>query len=189
MGIENITARILQEAKDEAMKIKQASEAEKASLLDKAAREAAEIETEMSQKALEDARVLKERRHSVAELEARKMRLALKQSVIEETFAKAMDCMVSMDRGAYLEFLTKQLDAYKEEGGVVALNAADHAAFGKELEAFFEGSKLTLGEENANIRGGFILKQGNVFVNASLEKILETEKKQITAQVAGILFM
>ena len=189
MGIENITARILQEAKDEAMKMQQAAEADKASMLDNAAREAAKIEEEMSLKAAQDSRILKERRHSVAELEARKMRLALKQSVIEETFTEAMEQMVSMDRGVYLEFLTKQLNAYKEEGGVVALNAADYAAFGKELAASFEGSGLTFGEETANIRGGFILKQGNVFVNASLEKILETEKKQITAQVADILFM
>jgi len=189
MGIENITARILQEAKDEAMKMQKAAEADKASQLSKAAQEAAKIEEEMSLKAVQDAKVLKERRHSVAELEARKMRLALKQNVIEETFAEAMDQMASMDREAYLEFLKKQLNAYKEEGGVVALNAADYEAFGKELAVSIEGSKLTLGEEKANIRGGFILKQGNVFVNASLEKILETEKKQITAQVAGILFM
>lgn len=188
MGIENITARILQEAKDEAMKLQEASEADKASQLSKAAQEAAKIEEEMSVKAQQDAKILKERRRSVAELEARKMRLALKQNVIEETFAEAMDQMVSMDANAYLAFLKRQLDAYKEEGGVIALNAADYEAFGKELATSFEGSKLTLGEEKANIRGGFILKQGNVFVNASLEKILETEKKQITAQVAGILF-
>ena len=44
MGIENITARILQEAKDEAMKLQEASEADKASQLSKAAQEAAKIE-------------------------------------------------------------------------------------------------------------------------------------------------
>ena len=109
MGIENITARILQEAKDEAMKLQQTAEAEKARLLEKAAQEATKIEIQMAEKAQIDARVLKERRQSVAELEARKMRLALKQSVIEETFAEAMDQMVSMDRAAYLEFLLKQI--------------------------------------------------------------------------------
>ena len=87
MGIENITARILQEAKDEAMKTQEAAAAEKAAMLEKAAQEAAKAASDISRKAEEDARILKERRHSVAELEARKMRLAQKQSTIEETFS------------------------------------------------------------------------------------------------------
>ncbi|MDD7024259.1 MAG: V-type ATP synthase subunit E [Oscillospiraceae bacterium] len=188
MGIENITARILQEAKDEAMKTQEAAAAEKAAMLEKAAQEAAKAASDISRKAEEDARILKERRHSVAELEARKMRLAQKQSTIEETFSEALDQMTSMDPDAYLAFLLKQLEPYREEAGIVSLNEKDYDAVGEKLKASLKGTKLTLGEEKAKIRGGFILKQGNVFVNASLEKILETEKKQITAQIAGILF-
>lgn len=78
MGIENITARILQEAKDEAKKTQEAAAAQKAAMLEKAAQDAAAAEAKMAEKATEDAKVLLERRNSVAELEARKLRLAAK---------------------------------------------------------------------------------------------------------------
>lgn len=71
MGIENITARILQEAKDEAKKTQEAAAAQKAAMLEKAAQDAAAAEAKMAEKATEDAKVLLERRNSVAELEAR----------------------------------------------------------------------------------------------------------------------
>ena len=188
MGIENITARILQEAKDEATKTQETAAAQKAAMLEKAAREAALVEENMAKKAEEDAKVLLERRNSVAELEARKMRLALKQDVIEETFTEALAQIEAMEPDVYMDFLQKHLLPYREEGGVVSLNARDYEALKDKLVEALKGTKLTVGEEKANIRGGFILKQGNVFVNGSLEKILETEKKQITAQIAGILF-
>lgn len=188
MGIENITARILQEAKDEALKTQEAAAAQKAALLDKAAQEAAMAEAKMSAKAQEDAKILIERRNSVAELEARKMRLAVKQEVIEEIFAEAMVKVETMDTDAYAEFILRHLVPYCEEGGVIALNERDYKNVRGLLEKELVNTKLSIGEEKADIRGGFILKQGNVFVNASLEKILESEKKQITALVAEILF-
>lgn len=142
----------------------------------------------MAKKAEEDAEILLERRNSVAELEARKMRLALKQDVIEETFMEALAQIEAMEPEMYMDFLLRHLLPYREEGGIVSLNERDGAALKGKLADALKDTKLTVGEEKANIRGGFILKQGNVFVNGSLEKILETEKKQITAQIAGILF-
>jgi len=96
--------------------------------------------------------------------------------------------MESMDLDVYAEFLIRQLGPYKEEGGIISLNEKDYSRLADKISSEIAGTKLVLGEEKAKICGGFILKQGNVFVNASLEKILETEKKQITAQIAGILF-
>ena len=57
MGIENITARILQEAKDEAKKTQEAAAAQKAAMLEKAAQDAAAAEAKMAEKATEDAKV------------------------------------------------------------------------------------------------------------------------------------
>ena len=188
MGIENITARILQEAKDEAKKTQEAAAAQKAAMLEKAAQDAAAAEAKMAEKATEDAKVLLERRNSVAELEARKLRLAAKQEALEETFQEAAEKIAALDGSVYLDFIVKTLEPYREEGGEISQNARDYANLKDSLEKALAGSKLTVGAEQANIAGGFILKQGKVYVNASLEKILETEKKQMTGEVAGILF-
>ena len=188
MGVENITARILQEARDEALKTEQEAKASEAAILENASRDASAIEADLAARAREDAGILKERRRSVAELEARKMRLAMKQETIEETFEEALKAMENMDRKDYTAYIKKQLDSYRTEGGEILLNARDRSEIGDEIRAAVSGSALSLSEETTDIRGGFILKQGRVYINASLEKLLETEKKQITAQVAGILF-
>lgn len=67
MSVEKITARILQEAQDEAAALKAKAEAERDAMLQKAKDEAAMQTLTMQQKAQTDALLLKERRKSVAE--------------------------------------------------------------------------------------------------------------------------
>lgn len=74
MSVEKITARILQEAQDEAAALKAKAEAERCHAAEGEGRAAMQTLT-MQQKAQTDALLLKERRKSVAELEARKLRL------------------------------------------------------------------------------------------------------------------
>ena len=111
-----------------------------------------------------------------------------KQEALEETFQEAAEKIAALDGSVYLDFIVKTLEPYREEGGEISLNARDYANLKDSLEKALAGSKLTVGAEQANIAGGFILKQGKLYLNASLEKILETEKKQMTGEVAGILF-
>ena len=61
------------------------------------------------------------------------------------------------------------------------------ATLGEKLAARLpEG--LSLSEETADIDGGFILRDGNISLNGSLEAVLNAGKKELTGKVAGILF-
>lgn len=188
MSIENITARILQEAKSEADAMLQKAEQEKAVLLEQAGQEAHTADEEMNAKARRDAEVLLERRASVAELEARKMRLAAKQEMIEESFEQALTHLANLPEQEYKAFLLRQLAPYRNQPGEIILNERDQAALGRELMRELTDSPLVVSEETVQIRGGFILQQGCVSLNASIEKILENEKKQLTAKIAETLF-
>ena len=90
-----------------------------------------------------------------------------------------------MPEGQYLDFLAEQLAGY--ERGEVILSAKDQAAIGEKLAARLPKG-ITLSKETADIAGGFILKDGLVSVNGSLESLLDGVKKDITAQIAGVLF-
>ncbi len=63
------------------------------------------------------------RKNSVAELEARKLRLAAKQEALEETFQEAAEKIAALDGSVYLDFIVKTLEPYREEGGEISLNA------------------------------------------------------------------
>jgi len=188
MSIENITARILREAQEEADAMKAKAESEKETILQEARAQSEEIASKSSARALRDAQILKERRHSVAELEARKLRLAAKQEMIDESFSESMKEFASMDPEQYTAFLLKQLEPFKAQKGEILLNARDKSAVSTKLSEGLAGSPLTIGDETVPIQGGFILRQGAISMNASLEKFMENEKKEITAQIADILF-
>lgn len=186
MSIDKITARILQEAKSEADEMTQQAKQEAAAQMEAAKKQAEAIEREMAEKAVTDAAVLKERRASVAELEARKMQLAAKQEMIAKSFELALEELTKMPQETYRKFLMAHLAPY--DRGEVLLNAADKERFGQAFADEIAAKGLTLAAETADISGGFILRTGKVAINASLETILETEKKQITAQIARTLF-
>lgn len=188
MSIESITARILQEAKDEAEQLMKQTESERDALLAGAAEEAEAAKTEVAAKAKEDAKVLGERRSSVAELEARKLRLSAKQEMIDRSFEEAVKLLAGMPEKEYQAFLMELLAPYQTQPGEILLNEKDKKAYGKALAEALKDSPLTISEETAPIQGGFILQQGSVSLNASLEKLMETQKKQITAEIAAVLF-
>lgn len=185
MSIDRITARILEEAREDAAVLTNRAGKEASDLLAEASAQALEIAATMSAKAKEDAETLKERKKSVAELEARKMLLAAKQEMIEKSFGQAVEELAAMPEGQYLDFLAEQLAGY--DRGEVMLSAKDRAAIGEKLAARLPKG-ITLSKETADIAGGFILKDGLVSVNGSLESMLDGVKKDITAQIAGVLF-
>lgn len=188
MSIEKITARILQEAQDEAAALAAKAAGEQEAMLEKAKEEAAGLTLELKQKAQRDAAVLKERRKSVAELEARKLRLTSKQELIEEAFDKAAEDLANMEPAQYKEFILSLLAPYRKQVGEIILNERDKKNLSRELMLELADSPMAVAEETADIKGGFILCQGCVSINASIEKLLEQERQEITAQIADTLF-
>ncbi len=188
MSIEKITARILQEAKDEAAAVVAKAQEERDALVAAAEEQAETIKVEAAKKAQTDARVLVERRQSVAELEARKLRLAAKQEMVEQVFVKALEELATMETEKYKEFLLTMLKPYADEPGEIIFNERDREQLSSSLQKELAGGKLVIAQDVAKIRGGFILRRGSISLNASLEKLLENEKKQMTAQIAQLLF-
>ena len=187
MSIESITKRILGEAQAYADERIAEAKAQKDSILGDARIAADKIEADAKARSEEDSKLVVERRQSVAGLESRKMKLNAKQEVIKESFDAALEKMLSMSEDDYLAFIGKQLEAFGDEAGEVLLNAADKEKYGAKVSALLKGG-MKLGEETANIRGGFILKQGDIFINNSIEKLLADIKGELTSSIAAKLF-
>ena len=188
MSIESITARILQEAKDEAENTRKQARDQQAAAVAAAEEQAQTIKRDTAAKAEADAAVLRERRGAVAELEARKLQLSAKQEMIDESFEEAARKLSHMPEDQYRAFLLELVAPYRDQPGEILLNKQDLAAYGRDLERALADSPLAVCQETAPITGGLILRQGCVSLNASLEKLMEAQKKQMTAEIAGILF-
>ena len=188
MSIESITDRIKNEAMAYSENRRAKAEAIKEETLENARHRAEKIKVERKIKAEEDAEVLISRRKSVAGLEVRKMKLSSKQDAIEECFECAMERLLKLDRDEYVALIRKQVDEFADEGGEIILNSADKEKLAGKLSEKLSDTKLVISDETAEIKGGCILKKGCISYNASFEKLLDNVRKELTAEVAAILF-
>ena len=197
MSIDNITAKILSESTENARIITDKAKEEAKAVVDKAKQEAQDMKEKMERQAQEDAAVLKNRKLSVADLEARKMRLAAKQAIIAKSFDQALEKLATMKKGEYVDFLVKKIKEVSSEasadGGVIVLTQKDKDSIGKEIIEKVNadaknGAVMTLGDDTISAAGGFVLKSGSVEINSTLETMVGAVREDATSEVVGALF-
>ena len=192
-GIEKITARIAADA-----------EAANSAVREESAKRIAEINAEYEKKAQEEAAAIlrageKEAQQQAsrvernAQLEAKRAILGVKQEMVSKAFELAKSKFAQMPDVKYVAYLSRQVAACCSGEAQLVLNAADKEKHGVQLEALCntmlkgKGS-ITIAEETADIVGGFILKQGDVEVNGTIDILLELIRGELAAQVAQVLF-
>ena len=196
-GIEKITARIASDA-----------DAEVQAILDESAARCAAIRADYDKKAREEYQSLMQagaqkteqrvdRLGRTARLEARKSSLTMKQELVAAAFDLALERIIGLPEGDYVAFLARQAEQAAVTGEEeILLNPDDQARYGsKVVKAANELIKargmhphLSLADETRSIRGGLLLKQGNIEVNCTVETLLELARGDLAAQVAELLF-
>ena len=192
-GIEKITARIAADA-----------EAANSVVREESAKRIAEINAEYEKKAQEEAAAIlrageKEAQQQAsrvernAQLEAKRAILGVKQEMVSKAFELAKGKFAQMPQAEYVAYLSRQVVSCCSGEAQLVLNAADKEKYGAQLEALcnlmLKGKgTITVAEETADIIGGFILKQGDVEVNGTIDILLELIRGELAAQVAQVLF-
>lgn len=197
-GIEKITARIETDAKSEIAEILREGEAKAAQIrsgyqaqAEAAAREAAAAGKEAAQRQAE-------RLEGAAQMEAKQMILAAKQSCMDAAFDKARQKLLALPESEYAGLLAKIAARSARSGREeIILSAGDRRKVGEQVTAkanalLGESKKvkaaLKLSDETREMDGGLILKDGLVEVNCAFETQLRVLRESMTAEVAAILF-
>lgn len=196
-GIEKITDRIAIDA-----------DAEAKAILDQAKKQAAEIEasyTALAESSYNDA-IAKgkadaadriERLGSVADLDARKLRLQTKQELLEKAFSQAMEKLQALPEDQYVALLAKLAAEGCSTGKEsLVLSTADRARCGAAvtdaanalLEKSGKTGALTLAEESREFCGGLYIKDGNIENNCTFPTIIRMLREQMAGEVAAVLF-
>ena len=133
----------------------------------------------------------------IAQMEARKGVLALKQEMVSASFDKACEMIVALPQAQYIELLAKlAADAAVTGDEELVLNARDKAAVGEavvkaanaKLEAKGVKAGLSLSDADGCFAGGLILHRGNIEVNCTAELLVELCREEMSATLAGVLF-
>ncbi len=192
-GIEKITARIETDAKNEIAEILREGEAKAAKIRSDYQAQADAAAKAADAAGKEAAQRQAERLEGAAQMEAKKMILAAKQSCMDEAFDKAREQLLSLPDGQYSDLLAKIAAKASRSGKEeIILSPKDRERVGAkvvEKTNFILGNgKLTLAGETREMDGGVILRDGQVEVNCAFETQLRVLREDMTAEVAAILF-
>lgn len=192
MSIENITQKILDEAKNVAESSLNNANSRSTEIINEAKKQEAAIISEASNQSKIEADTLKSRMVSAAELQARKMLLSAKQEAINKSFEVALEKLKKMPEDKYINFLAKEIQKIPNCKGEVILNERDKINIGEKLvkavNENIKGNKVVLSNKTIQASGGFVLKNGNIEINSTFETILSSIKDGLTFEIANTLF-
>lgn len=133
----------------------------------------------------------------IAEMEAKKSVLSVKQEMISAAFDASREEIVNMPRDKYTQFLARMAAEAAASGmEEIVLNARDKAEVGKSvckaanelLSAKGTPGKLTVSEDTADISGGVIVRFGGIETNCSIDALIRQRRSGLSTEVAAALF-
>ena len=186
---EKILAGILQEAEQAAGDIQKQADEQAAELRAAAEADADIIRAAASADAEKQAALIRATGKSGAELIVRDALLACRREEIDAVLTAALETLNAQSDAAYFAYLEKLFDAVSEgKQGEVLLSAADLARDTAAFRRFLEAHGSTLGDAPAAIHGGFILRCGDVEINAAFDALMHEKHEELVDAVNGILF-
>lgn len=196
-NLNNLTSKILEDAKAKSEEIIKAAEQEAAVIVDKKLSEAREIEKDYFEKANREAVTKKERMLSGVELKVRNEKLAAKQSVVEKVFSTAIDKLNNLSADELMNFIKDMIgsmDIYGDEKLIVPAQYRDKidAAFLNDLNLSLKlkgkNGNITLSNTEGSFKGGFILERNGIEINCIFEALVQSMRDELEYEVAKVLF-
>ena len=196
-GIEKITARIIEDAEREIAAMQQETEEEVNTLLAQAQTEAEQESMELLVRGRRAAEERRERLSSSADMECRKLELAAKQELLQQSFDAALEELCALPQERYATLLSAlAVEASSSGRERMILSARDADRLGEEivkaanaaLQKAGRRGELTLSEETRPIPGGFILAEGDVELNCAFDTLVRLQREKLEKEVAAILF-
>jgi len=195
MSLEKLLEKIRDDAEKKSAEIILAAEKKAQEILSlaKAKKEAAKkkiIEQE-------SARIKQESKgkEALLQIEGRKKLLARKQEILGTVYQKAAVELASLSPPFYQDFIEKKLVQLVEKGEYKIIIAANDQE--KITENFIKKVNQKLGDQGVSLKlesfspgieHGFILKQGKIEINASLQEMIKAEKENLDLKLSKLLF-
>ena len=197
MGAEKIVEKILQDARDKAQEITSGAQAEAGKIVAEANKAAEGKKTVSLAAGDKEAALTKQRIVASAHMEAKKLLLQTKQELLSAAFDSALEKIKNMDNTQFERLMTNLMINLVETGDeAVIISEADKKRLSPEFLYYVNRTiakeqvpcNVTMSDEVRDIPSGFILKRGDVEINATFEALLRQKKDALSTEVVKILF-
>lgn len=194
-GIEKIIEKIIYDANRDAKATHEQTQVQINAIQKKHENETKKQINIINKEAEQKAEQHKQRSKTMADLEIRRNNLAIKRELVEMSFEKAINNIKNIDEKTYKEFIIKILVKIAETDGEVIIGKNDNYisqsvidnAISNLAEQGIE-SKIKLSKQKGNFEGGFILKNGKIETNCTIDMLVRTAKRELEQEVANVLF-
>ncbi len=192
MPLEKITERILEDARRAAERILVKAKSDADRIKARAERKIGEYEANAVKEAEAQAAAKKTQMIHSAERLARNRILERKQEWIERVFESVKADILAFPEKRYLEFLwglIKRVDlAGDEEIGLASKDLKLRKRLRNIFREAFPKNRFKIVESPFPIEAGVVIKKGQMFLNASLEALLNEMREQESQEIARLLF-
>lgn len=193
MSLADIKAKISAEAKTQIAAIESENDAKVRAVNDKVNAEVKEIQdTYAARLAKEEPEVLR-RREIVAELDAKRVDLGVRQRLVGEAFAASVRQMADLPHDKYLGFVWRLMNEAVSSGvkSAKVLVGKNEKHIDQDWLNNFNGqhgTELTLEAERLPISGGFVLRDDRIDTNCSWEMLIADARTDLEPGVVKKLF-
>jgi V/A-type H+-transporting ATPase subunit E len=191
MSLADIKAKISAEAQAQIKSIEAENDARVANVVKQADGEIKSTrETYRSRFAKEEPEIIK-RREIVANLDAAKVDLGVRQRLVGEAFDGALRQLTELPRDRYLSFAHTLLEKAVETGDETLFVGKDeHHIDGAWLDSYNAGhsTRLSFSGDRLPIAGGFVLRNGRIDINCSWDMLVGDIRPEIESDVVKRLF-
>lgn len=195
-GLEKILKAIEEVANSFVENILSQAKQEADEIMLSAKKEAENLCFEIAEKSEIDMKAAIGRAESAATLLERKMLLDAKQQLIKEVIAKAKDTLLHLSDTEYAEVIIRMVkkNAHNSQG-IILFSKEDKKRLPENFAIMLnnaleekEGASLVISEENAKVRGGFILIYGDMEENCTFDSLFAAAKDELQDKVNKLLF-
>ncbi len=194
-GLDKIIGHINQDAENEVKSILDAAKAQAEGIVSEAKAKTAEECDRIAKKTEAEVRSIIERGNSSADLRTKQIMLEGKQELIGETIELLKGKLKSMDDAEYIEFISGLFKKHvPAKDAVLKLGSNDLNRIPKDvLDGFVAmasgaGAKLTVSENPADIKNGFILDYGDIEENCTFDALVDQNIEELQDKVKSLLF-
>ena len=195
MAIENILARIMEEADSAAGELVGRAEKEAERIRSASEAEGAELGRELERLARKKAEQEQRRLIVNEQLELGKQLLVKKRELLEELYERAKSEIEKLDGEEYLDLVKRMILRSAVSGNEEIVVAKRQAKLfdGRFLEALDreheKGNGFKLAQDQGDFSWGVVLREGRRTVDLTLDALMEQLRERIEPEIAPMLFL
>lgn len=191
MSLAQITEKIKQDAEAEAKKIRDRAHEQEKQIKSEADAEVKKLEDAAHGRFEKEKPEIFRRREIVARLDVNKLQLKSQRRLIQDVFDGTLDKLRALDKDTYLKFCKALLKKAVKTGSETLTVSNVEKYIDKAWLDHFNSENSThvkMSDARGDFSGGFVLTDGRIDINCSLEMLVQAAQENLETQVVKRLF-